>query len=118
MLFDMRTYHCRPGTAGQHLELYGRHGFAVQSRHMGAPLVYALTESGPQNSYTHVWAYKNAADREARRAGMMADPEWRAYRDMITQVDFMMHQDNRLLNATSFYDARSAAQTLLTFARP
>lgn len=113
MLFDMRTYTCRPGTAPLHLAAYEQHGYAIQSRHMGAPVLYGITESGPQNSYTHVWAYRDAADRAARRASMMADPDWQAYRDMITQFDYMVQQDNRLLKSAGFFRGFDAAQTYL-----
>jgi hypothetical protein len=47
---------------------------AVQTRYLGQPYLYAITETGPQNSFVHIWAYKSAEDRSARRAAMQADP--------------------------------------------
>ena len=79
MIFDHRTYTVKPGTLPKQLELYEKHGKAPQERHLGKPLLYGVTETGPINSYVHVWVYENAADRERRRAAMQADPEWQAF---------------------------------------
>ena len=35
MLYDVRTYTCRPGTIRKHQALYLEHGFEVQKRHLG-----------------------------------------------------------------------------------
>ena len=50
MLYDVRTYACRPGTIRKHQAWYLEHGFEVQKRHLGDPLVYLLTETGDVNS--------------------------------------------------------------------
>ena len=115
MLFDLRTYVCRPGTIKQQLELYEKHGFAAQRRHLGEPLFYAVTETGPQNSYVHIWAYKDAADRAARRAAMEADPEWIAFRKLSGEAGNLVSQENRLMTATAFYSAGGAIETLQRF---
>lgn len=98
MIYDLRTYTCRAGTVKAHLELYGRHGYPVQKRHLGTPLVYAVTETGKLNSYVHLWAFENAADREARRAAMEKDPEWIAYRKMSREAGYLVAQENSLLS--------------------
>ena len=74
MLLDVRTYTCRPGTIKKHLELYEKYGKAPQTRHLGQPLAYLVTETGNPNQYVHIWVYENAGDREAKRAAMQADP--------------------------------------------
>jgi hypothetical protein len=56
MIFDVRTYTCRPGTLKKHMELYEAEGFAAQSKHLGQPIVYGTTEVGDVNSYIHIWA--------------------------------------------------------------
>lgn len=103
MLFDLRTYTCRPGTVKKHLELYAEEGFAVQSQHLGTPLLYAVTESGPQNSYVHIWAYDSADDRALRRAALQADPEWQRYLKRSAEAGYLVSQENRLLTPTSFF---------------
>lgn len=76
MILDHRTYTCRPGTIRKHLALYEENGWAIQSAHLGQPVIYAATETGDVNSYVHVWAYDSANDREAKRAALQGDPEW------------------------------------------
>ncbi len=73
MLIDHRTYTVKPGTMARRMALYKEFGLAAQKRHPGEPLAYLLTESGEVNTYVHIWVYKDAADRAAKRAAMMAD---------------------------------------------
>ena len=65
MLLDVRTYTCKPGTIKPHLALYEQMGKAPQSKHLGQPLAYLVTETGNPNQYVHIWVYENAGDREA-----------------------------------------------------
>jgi hypothetical protein len=103
MIFDHRTYTLKPGTIKAHLDLYEKHGFAVQSKHLGKLVLYATTEVGDVNSYVHIWAYKDVADRAARRAAMQADPEWQAYLKKSSELGALIKQENKILVATSFF---------------
>jgi NIPSNAP len=106
MLFDHRTYTCKPGTIKKHLELYAEHGMAAQKRHLGEPLFYGITETGPVNTYVHIWVYENAADREKRRAAMMADPDWIAYTRKSAEAGYLIAQENKLMVAAPFFKAK------------
>ena len=66
MLLDVRTYKTLPGRVPAQLELYKKYGYPVQLRYMGEPLCYAVAESGELNTFTHIWVYESAADREAK----------------------------------------------------
>ena len=103
MIFDHRTYTCRPGTIAKQLAIYAEHGYAVQTRHLGEPVLYGITETGPINSYIHVWAYEDAADRAKRRAAMQADPEWQAYLAHSGEAGCLLSQENRILEAAPFF---------------
>jgi hypothetical protein len=103
MLLDVRTYRCKPGTIKAHLELYEKLGKAPQSRHLGQPLAYLTTETGNPNEYIHIWMYESAADREQKRAGMQADPDWQAYLQASAQLGALEYQDNRLMRPVDFY---------------
>ena len=46
MLLDVRTYTCRPGTIKKHLALYDRLGKGPQTKHLGQPFAYLVTETG------------------------------------------------------------------------
>ena len=102
MLFDMRTYGCHPGTLKKHLKIYEESGAAAQRRHLGHPLLYAVTETGPINTFVHIWAYASAQDRADRRAAMQADPEWNAYQKRAAEAGYLASQENRILVPVDF----------------
>jgi len=89
MLYDVRTYECRPGTIKMHLDLYEKHGKAPQSRALGNPLAYLV--------------YENAADREERRKKMVADPEWQNYLKLSREAGYLILQENQLMQNVEFY---------------
>jgi len=104
MLFDVRTYRCKPGFLNKHMSLYREQGLEVQSRHLGKPLFYGVTESGSVNTYMHIWVYKNAGDREAKRSAMWADPVWLAYVGKSAELGGLIQQDNELMTSAEFYE--------------
>lgn len=103
MLYDVRTYVCRPGTIKAHLALYAEHGFAAQKRHLGEPFAYLVTETGDVNSFIHIWAYRDAADRAQRRAALQADPDWAAYLKRSAEAGYLQSQNNQLMTRAPFW---------------
>ena len=103
MLYDVRTYECRPGTIKMHLDLYEKHGKAPQSRALGNPLAYLVGETGNPNRYIHIWVYENATDREERRKKMVADPEWQNYLKLSREAGYLILQENQLMQNVEFY---------------
>jgi len=110
MIFDHRTYVCRPGTLKRHLALYGQYGYPVQLRHLGAPLIYAMTDVGDVNSFVHIWVYESAADRAAKREAMQADPDWQAYLAKSVEAGYLLRQENKLLAPVPFFDTSAIAR--------
>ncbi len=108
MLLDVRTYVCKPGMLKSHLALYEQYGKSAQTRHLGAPLLYASCETGNPNEYVHIWSYENAGDRERRRAALWMDPEWLAYVDKSTQLGALESQQNKLMKPVDFFPAPQA----------
>ncbi|MFB9972071.1 NIPSNAP family protein [Pseudoroseomonas cervicalis] len=102
MLLDHRTYVCKPGTLKKHLALYAEHGWKAQTRHLGQPVAYLTTETGDVNSYVHIWAYKDAADRAAKRAAMQADPEWIAFLQRSAEAGYLVSQETKLMVPVEF----------------
>jgi hypothetical protein len=102
MLIDHRTYTVRPGTMSQQLKLYEEFGLAAQKRHLGEPLAYLVAESGELNTYVHIWVYKDAADRETRRAAMQADPEWQVFMRKNAEAGNLIKQVNKLMTPAAF----------------
>ena len=108
MVFDHRTYYCRPGTIKAHLELYAKMGFAVQTKHLGQPLLYATTDVGDVNSYVHVWSYADVADRAKKRAAMTADPEWQSYIAKSAELGALIRQENKIMLPVAFFKPQGA----------
>lgn len=106
MIFDHRTYTCRPGTLPAQLKLYEEYGRAAQVRHLGEPVLYGVTETGPLNTYIHVWAYESAADREERRAAMQADSEWQTFLKKSAEAGYLIAQENRILTNAPFFNLK------------
>jgi len=102
MIYDQRIYTCRPGTIRQQIELYEKFGKVPQTRHLGNPVLWATTEVGDVNQFVHIWAYKDLAERTAKRAAMQADPEWQAYVKKTAELGALIKQENRILVGVSF----------------
>ena len=97
MLIDHRTYTVRPGTMPLQMKLYEEFGLAAQKRHLGEPLAYLIAELGELNTYVHIWVYKDAADRAAKRAAMQADPEWQVFMRKGAEAGYLIKQENKLM---------------------
>jgi len=102
MLLDHRTYTCRAGTVPLQMKLYEEHGYAAQVKHLGEPVVYGAVETGDVNSYVHIWAYEDAADRAKRRKAMMEDPDFLGYLAKSREAGYLIAQQNMLLTPVSF----------------
>lgn len=106
MIFDHRTYCCKPGAVPAQMALYEKYGKAAQERHLGKPVLYGITETGRINSYVHVWAYEDAADRAKKRAAMQADPEWQDFLKRSAEAGNLISQDNQILVPPSFFELK------------
>ena len=102
VLIDLRTYRVRPGKLPQELDLYAKHGFASQLRHLGPPVAYLQAESGDLNTLVHLWAFEDAGDRARKRAAMMSDPEWQNYLKLADEAGYLVDQRNSLMMPASF----------------
>jgi hypothetical protein len=102
MLVDHRTYTVKPGTMAKQVALYQEFGLTAQKRHLGEPLAWLITESGEVNTYVHIWVYKDAADRAAKRAAMGADPEWQQFLQKTAEAGYLIAQKNSLMTPAAF----------------
>jgi len=102
MIVDLRTYTIKPGKMADFLALYEREGFAVQKRHLGEPVGYFVSEIGDLNQVVHIWKYASMAERETKRAGMEADPEWNLYRKHSAEAGYLHTQKNQILKSVPF----------------
>lgn len=97
MIFDHRTYTCRPFTLRKYIALYEQHGFDVQRSHLGAPVLIAATEVGDVNSYVHIWGYESVADRAQKRKALQADPRWQDYLRLCEEAGYLLRQQTKIL---------------------
>jgi len=102
LLVDHRTYRIKPGHMNTHLAIYEEFGLKAQWKHLGEPHAYMFAESGAMNSLVHQWVYEDAADRAKRRAGMMADPEWRIYLQKLNESGYLLEQKTSLMIPAKF----------------
>ena len=99
MIYDVHRYSCRYGALDQHLALYEELGRAAKERHLGAPVVCGTGETGDLESFTHIWAYDDMADRQRRRAAMAADPDWQAYLKASRKAGHLVSRRSYILRA-------------------
>ncbi|MCP1198339.1 NIPSNAP family protein [Notoacmeibacter sp. MSK16QG-6] len=75
MLYELRIYDLKAGSAPAYLDLFVRRGIGAVTRHL--PLGgYWLAESGPLNRLYHLWIYESLSERDQCRRQLAADDEW------------------------------------------
>lgn len=101
MFYEIRTYRLKNGAVPAYLEAVGEEGIALQKKHLGTLVGYYHSEIGPINEIVHIWAYDGLDDRDARRAGLAADPAWQAFLPRIR--DLIEHADNKIMKPAPFF---------------
>jgi len=100
MIVEERIYTLLPGKVPDYLRAYETEGLAIQKAMLGTMVGYFSTEFGPLNQIVHLWAYRDLADREARRRRLGADPGWQAYVAKVRPL--VVNQENKLLMPAAF----------------
>lgn len=90
-LYEIRTYTYLPGTMPTVLERFGK---VMPDRVKVSPLACAFHSAiGSLNQYVHIWAYKDAAERERLRAeALKTVPGWPPQ-----TREFLYKQENMLV---------------------
>lgn len=112
MLFDVRTYTCKPGRLNAQLKLYEEIGLPTQTKHLGKPVFYCRTETGDANEYVHIWCFHSAADREEKRAKMQADPAWQNFLAQLAEQGNLVSMTNKQMVPVSFFDPPEGVKPL------
>ena len=100
MLIDHRTYTFYPGKLAEFLPIFEREGLPLQKRYCGNLIGYFTTETGELNQIIQLWAYRDARDRDARRAALWKDPAFVALGQKL--LPLISRQESRLLRPTNF----------------
>jgi hypothetical protein len=100
MLLEERDYRIRAGFLSEFTENYVKLGLPIQRAHLGEPVGFFISEIGELNHFVSMWRWKDLAEREAKRAKMLADPGWSYY---LTSIKGLIDvQMIRMLAPTSF----------------
>jgi hypothetical protein len=102
VIFDHRTYKCRPGTLALYVKLYEEFALPLQRKYLGEPFAYLIAETGELNTCVHIWAFRDAADRATRRAAMQADPDWPLYLKKSGEAGYLVEQTNKIMVPAPF----------------
>lgn len=104
MIIEHRTYTVAHGKMRAYLERYEQHGLPIQTRYLGPLAGVFVSEIGTLNQVIYLWCYDSLADREARRARMALDPEWKAF--VASNEGTFVHQEVMILNPARFSPLR------------
>ena len=100
MIVEERIYSLVIGKAPEFLALYEAEGLAIQRPILGRMVGYFTSEIGPLNQIVHMWAYRDEAERNERRARLAADPRWR---DFVRKIrPLQISQENKILRPAPF----------------
>jgi hypothetical protein len=100
VIVEQRDYHVFTGKLGELVRLYETEGVAIMLEELGGFIGAFTTDVGALSTYTHLWRYEGAGEREERRARLQADPRWRAF---LAKIQPLIHtQQNRILVPVSF----------------
>jgi hypothetical protein len=86
--------------------MYEAEGRAPQTRFQGQPIGYYVSEIGPLNQITTLWAYTSLDDRVERRRGLFEDTAWKAYLGKARPL--LTTQETRILAPAPFFRDRLA----------
>ncbi len=96
MIHEIRTYTVVPGGVREYLRIYNESGRDVQTRLLGHLVALLTPESGDVNQLVFHWAFSSYEDRARRRAELLADADFTAFRKSVRHL--LVQQESRLLS--------------------
>jgi NIPSNAP len=104
VIVEQRDYHVYTGKLNELVQLYADEGIAIQQEILGGLIGAFTTDVGELSTYTTLWRYESADERERRRVRLQADPRWREF---LGRIQPLIHtQRNRILVPTAFSPLR------------
>jgi hypothetical protein len=102
MIVDLRVYTCIPGRLPEWLALYQAEAWPLQEKYLGKCLGFYTSIDGALHRVVHLWQYESQADRETRRAAMVADPGWKVFATKSAALGAFVSQETTMLAPTAF----------------
>jgi NIPSNAP len=97
MIYELRTYTVKAGTAGEAAKTAGTIGRDIRGDNFGKLEGYWMTEIGPLNQVMHLWSYPDFNERIRLRGELSKNKRWTSeYVPLIREK--LVRQDIRLLN--------------------
>jgi hypothetical protein len=95
MIVEMRIYTAYVGRLAEFAKLYHEAGLPIQKPIQGNLLGMYRAEFGPMNQLVLLWGYLDHADRDTRRARLMAAPGWTDF--LKAAAPMIQSEESRLL---------------------
>ncbi len=100
IIVEQRDYHVYTGKLPELVKLYETEGIAIQQEVLGGFIGAFTTDIGAPSTYTSLWRYDSFAEREERRAALLARDDWKVF---MGKIQPLIHtQQNRILTPTPF----------------
>ncbi len=114
MIYELRTYTMKPGTAAQAAAHSATVGRDVRGDEYGRLEGYWMTEIGPLNQVMHLWSYADLNERARLRAALSTNERWnKEY--LPAMRPNLLRQDIRLLNCVIGPNAPESEGNLYEF---
>jgi hypothetical protein len=98
MIYELRTYTCRPGTVVEVAKTAGTLGRDIRGDNYGKLEGYWMSEIGPLNQVMHLWSYPDLNERARVRGELAKNTRWvNEYQPAI--FPNLLRQEIKLLNA-------------------
>lgn len=104
-LVDHRVYTIRLRKMAEFVGLWDRLAMPVLLETLGHPVGFWVSQVGPQNQFTHLWAYESLADYERRSRARDAHPDFPAY--LAASEPLIVAQETRLVRAVDLASLKS-----------
>ena len=102
MIVDLRIYEVKPNRVREFVKTYQQYAWPLQQKYLGRCIGWYVGLEGRINQVVHLWAYDSQADRERRRAALVADPEWQAYLQRVGGMDILVRTENHIVAPAEF----------------
>ena len=97
MIYELRTYTCKPGTVLEVAKTAGTLGREIRGDNYGKLEGYWVSEIGPLNQVMHMWGYSDLNERQRLRGELAKNARWTG--EYVTAIrPHLMRQEIKLLN--------------------
>jgi NIPSNAP protein len=100
VLIELRTDTIHPGKLADFLKIVEPEILPLERKYAGKLIGYFTTETGDLNQVVQLWAYRDAADFDERRAALWNDATLAGLRERVRPI--IQRQESRLLKPASF----------------